>query len=341
MGAAHQRRRRAAAADDPRRRRCTASTIAPTSRARRSRARCCSPACIARAARRVVEPVPTGIIRSARSRRSARSVVRDGTDGVASTAASGCAAIDAAVPGDISSAVFWLVAGGRHAGSDLTIEDVGLNPIAHGGARRAAPRRRDIDVQAAADLPAGEPTGTIRVRHTGVHPFEITPAEVPGLIDEIPALAALAAMQPGGRHDRARRRRAARQGKRPHRMLARGFRALGVDGRGVRRRLHHAGGTAARRRAPTPPATIGWPWPSRSPAAAAPRPGRTSAAPAPSAVSYPGFFAELERLSRRDGRDAGTRRQDLSRGLHGGRQDDRRAAPRRGASAGAAKTWTS
>ena len=39
---------------------------------------------------------------------------------------------------------------------------------------------------------AGEPIGTIHVRHAHLHPTTIAPAEVPGVIDELPVLAALA-----------------------------------------------------------------------------------------------------------------------------------------------------
>jgi 3-phosphoshikimate 1-carboxyvinyltransferase len=39
---------------------------------------------------------------------------------------------------------------------------------------------------------AGEPIGTIHVRHADLQPVEIMPEEVPGVIDELPVLAALA-----------------------------------------------------------------------------------------------------------------------------------------------------
>jgi len=45
---------------------------------------------------------------------------------------------------------------------------------------------------------AGEPAGTLVIRHGTMRSFAVDPAEVPGVIDEIPALAALAAMMPRG-----------------------------------------------------------------------------------------------------------------------------------------------
>jgi 3-phosphoshikimate 1-carboxyvinyltransferase len=98
---------------------------------------------------------------------------------------------DLRVPGDISSAAFPAVAAAALAGSDVTIDGVGLNPS------RAAIldllRRFGADVDAqVTDRGAGEPVGHIRVRHGRLEPVEIEPAEVPELIDELPVLAALA-----------------------------------------------------------------------------------------------------------------------------------------------------
>lgn len=95
------------------------------------------------------------------------------------------------VPGDASSAACWAVAAAALAGSDVTLEDVGLNPTRFGFLsvlKRAGAR---IDV---ADGPAvgDEPIGALRIRHAGLTPVEIGPAEVPGTIDELPLLAALA-----------------------------------------------------------------------------------------------------------------------------------------------------
>jgi 3-phosphoshikimate 1-carboxyvinyltransferase len=95
------------------------------------------------------------------------------------------------VPGDISSAAFWLAAAAALPRSDLVLEHVGLNPTRT--AILDVLRRLGAHVDAQIDgEQAYEPVGTIRVRHHGLGAAEITPAEVPGVIDELPVLAALA-----------------------------------------------------------------------------------------------------------------------------------------------------
>ena len=147
-------------------------------------------------------------------------------------------AIDAEVPGDISSAVFWLVLAAGTPGSDLTIEGVGLNPSRTGVLEVLRRAGADIEVITSADLPPeggshyrsepGEPAGSLRVRFGNPVSFEITPEEVPGLIDEIPALAALAAMQPGITMTvRGAQELRVKESDRIT-MLARGFGVLGI-----------------------------------------------------------------------------------------------------------------
>ena len=151
--------------------------------------------------------------------------------------------IDADVPGDISSAVFWLVLAAGTPGSDLVIEGVGLNPsrtsvldvLRRAGAvidvipAQVPPEGGNYREAFDRGVSRGEPMGSLRVRAGDPRPFEIAPAEVPGLIDEIPALAALAAMQPGmSMTVRGAQELRVKESDRIT-MLARGFRALGVD----------------------------------------------------------------------------------------------------------------
>src|SRR5207247_5405798 len=101
------------------------------------------------------------------------------------------AAVTAAIPGDVSSATFWSAAAAALPGSDLTIVDLGLNPsrtaLFDVLERAGAEVTREID-----HVALGEPRGTVRIRARGLRPLVLTPAEVPGLIDELPALAAMA-----------------------------------------------------------------------------------------------------------------------------------------------------
>jgi len=135
---------------------------------------------------------------------------------------------DFVIPGDVSSAVFWLVLAAGRPGSTLEIENVGLNPsrTAVLEVLRRAGAVVDAEVHATG---AGEPVGTIRVRDSAPRPFDIDPAMVPGVIDEIPALAALAAMSPGGKMTvRGASELRVKESDRIA-MLARGFRAIGID----------------------------------------------------------------------------------------------------------------
>lgn len=95
------------------------------------------------------------------------------------------------VPGDVSSAAFWACAAAALPGSFVEMPDVGLNP-----SRTAifdVLRRMGAEIDLTIDDPrAHEPIGRIRVRHAALRPLVLSPDEVPGLIDELPVLAALA-----------------------------------------------------------------------------------------------------------------------------------------------------
>jgi 3-phosphoshikimate 1-carboxyvinyltransferase len=95
------------------------------------------------------------------------------------------------VPGDISSAAFWMVAAASLSGSEIVIASVGVNPTRTGVIDVLRRMGADIQVESGA-LEVGEPVGTIRVRHGHLGSTEIAPADVPGVIDELPVLGALA-----------------------------------------------------------------------------------------------------------------------------------------------------
>lgn len=97
-----------------------------------------------------------------------------------------------AIPGDFSSAAFWMVAAAARPGSSIEIEGVGLNPTrtALVDVLRRFGARVSVEVVGA---DAGEPYGTILVEGDRTGSIVIAPEEVPGLIDELPAIAALAA----------------------------------------------------------------------------------------------------------------------------------------------------
>jgi 3-phosphoshikimate 1-carboxyvinyltransferase len=95
------------------------------------------------------------------------------------------------VPGDISSAAFWMVAAASLSGSEIVIDSVGINPTRTGVIDVLRRMGATIDVEGGTDTP-GEPIGAITVRFGGLARTEILPAEVPGVIDELPVLGALA-----------------------------------------------------------------------------------------------------------------------------------------------------
>ena len=95
------------------------------------------------------------------------------------------------VPGDASSAAFWAAAAAALPGSDVTLDAVGLNPTRIGFLAMLERAGARIDLT---PLPGGgdEPFGRLRIRYGDIGPFEVGPGEVPGVIDELPVLAALA-----------------------------------------------------------------------------------------------------------------------------------------------------
>jgi 3-phosphoshikimate 1-carboxyvinyltransferase len=103
------------------------------------------------------------------------------------------------VPGDFSSAAFWLVAAATIPGSRVQIDHVGLNPTRT--ALLDVLRRFGAHVEVQIDdkidahgirADGGEPQGSILVEYDRVHSIEIRPDEIPGLIDELAAVAVLA-----------------------------------------------------------------------------------------------------------------------------------------------------
>src|SRR2546425_2438380 len=102
------------------------------------------------------------------------------------------AACSLSIPGDFSSAAFWMAAAAAFPGSRIEIDDVGLNPTRTGliAILRRFGARVHVDVTR---TEAGEPRGTVIVEGDRTNVLSIEPAEVPGVIDELPAIAALAA----------------------------------------------------------------------------------------------------------------------------------------------------
>jgi 3-phosphoshikimate 1-carboxyvinyltransferase len=105
------------------------------------------------------------------------------------------------VPGDISAAAFWLVAGSIHPDAELTLRGVGTNPTRRAIIdllRRMGAEIEERPLGAAGDGEGGEPLADLVVRSSRLRGIDVTPAEVAAAIDEIPVLC-LAAAVAGGR----------------------------------------------------------------------------------------------------------------------------------------------
>ena len=133
--------------------------------------------------------------------------VRSTTDGAAGGAIvevdgpATVAAVDERVPGDPSAAAFWLVAGALHADADMVVRRVGVNPTRRAAVDFLSLMGAAIDEQpngkgAAADV--GEPVADLRVRSSDLRAIQLMPADTALAIDEIPILC-LAATQARGR----------------------------------------------------------------------------------------------------------------------------------------------
>ena len=100
------------------------------------------------------------------------------------------------VPGDPSSAAFWLVAASIVPGSDIVVRNVGLNVTRTGliaalrlmGADITECDRREV---------GGEPVADLRVRHAALTAIDVPPDLAPSMIDEYPVLFVAAAFAKG------------------------------------------------------------------------------------------------------------------------------------------------
>jgi 3-phosphoshikimate 1-carboxyvinyltransferase len=100
------------------------------------------------------------------------------------------------VPGDISSAAFWLVAASVVPGSDVTLRDVGVNPTRTGILDVLDAMGADITRLNERDE-GGEPVCDLRVRSATLTGTVIAGDVIPRLIDEIPILAVAAGCAEG------------------------------------------------------------------------------------------------------------------------------------------------
>lgn len=99
------------------------------------------------------------------------------------------------VPGDISSAAFWMVAAAITADSKVTLDKVNLNPTRTGIIKVMKRMGAQLDIDQLAN--DGEPLGDITVSSSHLRPATVTADDVPAMVDELPLVALLAAKADG------------------------------------------------------------------------------------------------------------------------------------------------
>ena len=100
------------------------------------------------------------------------------------------------IPGDISSAAYFIAAGLIVPGSEILVQNVGVNPTRDGILRVLKDMGADITLLNES-RENGEPTADLLVRHSELHGTTVGGAVIPALIDELPVVAALACFAKG------------------------------------------------------------------------------------------------------------------------------------------------
>ena len=210
-------------------------------------------------------------------------------------------AIDQQVPGDVSAAAFWLVAASIHPDAELTLRGVGVNPTRRAVIELLRAMGADIEERPVGGSPstdsdagAGEPMADLVVRSADLRSIDLGPTDVAAAIDEIPVLCLAATRARGTTTIRGAGELRHKESDRIAGIVT-GLTALGagveVDGDDLR--IH--GGTTLRgattdslddhRLAMTfAVAGLGATDPT------------TIERPDSAAISYPGFFSDLERV---------------------------------------------
>lgn len=236
-------------------------------------------------------------------------VVTEAIGGVGGTVAisleggSSVKAVSERVPGDVSSAAFWLVAAAIHPDAELTLRGVGVNPTRRAAIDILRAMGADIEVWSTeggpgtsrgADADIGEPVADITVRSSDLRAIDLAPADVAAAIDEIPILC-LAATQASG--TTLIRGAGELRHKESDRIAgtAEGLRALGarIDVEGDNLTIRGRAGLDGAATDSLDDHRLAMTFAIAGLLAR----GETSVhRPGSAAISYPGFFAELERV---------------------------------------------
>ena len=136
----------------------------------------------------VVEPAPTRDHTERMLRAMGAAVEVDGR--TVRVGRSRLRAIDVAVPGDFSSAAFWLVLGCLHPDAEVRVENVGVNPTRTGLLEILSRMGADVAVERPREV-AGEPVADLVARSSRLRAITVGGDLVPLAIDEVPLVALL------------------------------------------------------------------------------------------------------------------------------------------------------
>ena len=99
------------------------------------------------------------------------------------------------VPGDISSAAYFIAAGLLVPNSEILLKNVGINPTRDGILRVC--KAMGADITLLNETTEGEPTADLLIRSSALHGTTVEGAIIPTLIDELPMIAVMAAFAEG------------------------------------------------------------------------------------------------------------------------------------------------
>lgn len=131
------------------------------------------------------------------------------------------------IPGDISSAAFFIVLGSIIPGSEIRIRNIGLNATRSGIV--TVLRRMGADIRVCREYPGAEPRGDILVKSAALKGTTVTKREIPLLIDELPVLMIAAACARGTTVFKSAQELRVKETDRINSMLS-NLSRMGVDG---------------------------------------------------------------------------------------------------------------
>ena len=143
----------------------------------------------------IEEPLPTRDHTERLLRAMGVDLRREGP-GVRMAPPASLAPLELEVPGDISTAAFWLVAAAVHPDAEIVLLGVGVNPTRTGLLDVLSMMGATIDI-GEQRMMGEEPVADITVRSSELRGVEVAGELIPRLIDEIPALAVAAAFADG------------------------------------------------------------------------------------------------------------------------------------------------